>query len=179
VSIDIKFEPNGPAGVVAEGTSIWDAAKRLGFHIPAECEGRGECDTCAVAIIKGAELLSSLTEGERKQLSAERLGGGERLACQCNLERGGEISLRVVPQTERARTADETARDLRQEFSGLSFERKISTLMQLETIAMSQALDTIAERSVSFGKKLFDEVVRQSTNEESRQGNDPRGQTQK
>ena len=73
MSVEIKFEPDGPSGLVAEGTCVLDAAKRLGFHIPADCEGRGECDTCAVKIITGATLLSALTDGERKELSAERL----------------------------------------------------------------------------------------------------------
>ena len=162
MSVEIKFEPDGPSGLVAEGTLILDAAKRLGFHIPAECEGRGECDTCAVKIINGATLLSELTEGERKQLSAERLAGGERLACQCKAERGGELSLRLVAQTERARTAEEKTADLRKEFKELPFERKMSTLIQLETIAMTQALDTIADRSVAFGKKIFDSVLPQT-----------------
>jgi ferredoxin len=159
MSVEIKFEPDGPSGLVAEGISVLDAAKRLGFHIPADCEGRGECDSCAVKIITGATLLSGLTDGERKQLSAERLAGGERLACQCKAERGGELSMRLVVPTERARTADEKTADLRKEFSELPFERKMATLIQLETIAMSQALDTIADRSVAFGKMIFDSVL--------------------
>jgi ferredoxin len=159
MSVEIKFEPDGPSGLVAEGTSVMDAAKRLGFHIPAECEGRGECDTCAVKVITGATLLSDLTEGERQQLSVERLAGGERLACQCKAERGGELSLRLVAQTERARTAQEKTADLKKEFAELPFERKMSTLLQLETMAMTQALDTIADRSVAFGKMIFDSVL--------------------
>lgn len=159
MSVEIRFEPDGPSGSLAEGILVFDAAKRLGVHIPAECEGRGECDTCAVKIISGATLLSDLTDGERKQLSAERLAAGERLACQCKAERGGELSMRLVAQTERARTAEEKTADLKKEFSELPFERKLATLIQLETIAMSQALDTIADRSVAFGKMIFDSVL--------------------
>ena len=159
MSVEIKFEPDGPSGLVAEGTNILDAAKRLGFHIPADCEGRGECDTCAVKIINGTTLLSALTEGERKQLSAERLAGGERLACQCKAEHGGELSLRLVAQTERTRTAEEKTADLKKEFTELPFERKMATLLQLETIAVTEALDTIADRSVTLGKKIFDSVL--------------------
>jgi ferredoxin len=162
MSIEIKFEPDGPSGLVAEGTLVLDAAKRLGFHIPTECEGRGECDTCAVKIINGATLLSQLTEGERKQLSAERLAGGERLACQCKAERGGELSLRLVAQTERARTAEEKTADLKKEFKELPFQRKMSTLIQLETMAMSEAFDTIADRSAALGKMIFDSVLPQT-----------------
>lgn len=155
MSVEIKFEPNGPSGLVAEGTSVLDAARRLGFQIP-DC---GECDaTCAVRIMTGATLLSALTDVERKQLSAERLAAGERLACQCKAERGGKLVIMLVAQTERTRTAEEKTRDLRQEFSELSFDRKIATLMQLETIAVLQAFDKIADASVSLGKKIFDSV---------------------
>jgi 2Fe-2S ferredoxin len=157
MSVEIKFEPDGPSGSVPEGTSVMEAAKRLGLHIPAECEGRAECDTCAVKIITGATFLSDLTDGERKQLSAQRLAAGERLACQCKAERTGEVSLRIT-STQRTRNAEEKTADLRREFSELPFERKVATLVQLEAIAMSQAFDTIADRSVAFGKMIFDSV---------------------
>jgi ferredoxin len=156
MSVEIKFEPNGPSGLVAEGTSVVDAARRLGFQIP-DC---GDCDaTCAVEIIKGAPLLSALTDGERQQLSPERLAGGERLACQCKVERGGELVLKLVAQTERPRTSQEKTRDLKKEFSELPLERKIATLVQLETIAVTEAFDAITDASVSFGKKIFDSVL--------------------
>lgn len=164
MSIEIKFEPDGPGGLIAEGTCIMDAAKRLGFAIPAECEGRGECDTCAIKVIAGEPLLSSVTEGERKQLSAERLGGGERLACQCRADREGELVVRLVAQ--RSQTTEEKTRDLRTEFKELPLERKMATLVQLETIAMTEALDTIADRSVAFGKKLFDSIAHEVKPEE-------------
>jgi ferredoxin len=167
MSVEIKFEPNGPSGLVAEGTSVLDAARRLGFQIP-DC---GECDaTCAVTIITGATLLSALTDGERQQLSAERLARGERLACQCKAERGGELVIMLVAQTERTRTAEEKTRDLRQEFSELPFDRKIATLMQLETIAVTQAFDKIADASVSLGKKIFDSVLTDNPAPENQRG---------
>ena len=169
MSVEIRFEPDGPSGLVAEGTSILDAARRLGFQIP-EC---GECDaTCAVRIITGATLLSALTDTERKQLSSERLAGGERLACQCKIERGGELVLKLVAQTERPRTSQEKTRDLKKEFSELPFERKIATLVQLETIAVTDAFDVITDASVSFGKKIFDSVMPTDpvTEEKQKQG---------
>jgi ferredoxin len=181
MTVEFKFQPDGPSGLIAEGTSVLGAARRLGFQIPADCDGRGECDTCAVSVIKGVTLLSALTEAERRQLSAERLAGGERLACQCNAERGGELVLRLVSPTERSRTAEEKTRDLRKEFSELPLERKIATLIQLETIAMSQALDTIANRSVSIGKKLFDGILtdRGRTNQQHEAPPSPAGPAKK
>ncbi|HEX8844195.1 MAG TPA: 2Fe-2S iron-sulfur cluster-binding protein [Pyrinomonadaceae bacterium] len=156
MSVEIKFEPEGRNGLVAEGTYVWDAAKRLGVRLPAECEGRGECDTCAVIVEEGATLLSSLTEAERARLSPERLAAGERLACQAKVERGGEVSLRQVPATERAETSAEAAKDLRKEFRNLPLKRKISTLVELEAVTMLQTLDAIISVPFTIGEKVMD-----------------------
>ena len=155
MSVEIKFEPDGGSCMVAEGTSVADAARQIGFQIP-DC---GVCDgACAVRIINGAALLSVLTDTEREQLSTERLAAGERLACQCKAERSGELVIRLAAESDRARTAEEKTRDLRQEFTALPFDRKIATLMQLETVAVTEAFDKITEASISLGKKIFDSV---------------------
>lgn len=62
-------------------------------------------------------------------------------------------------ESETSRSAEEKTRDLRQEFSELPFDRKIATLMQLETAAMTEAFDKIANASASLGKKIFDSVM--------------------
>ena len=86
VNVEWKLEDGRRGGIVAEGTYLWDAAKRLGVRLPAECEGRGECDTCAVVVEEGATLLSGLTEAERTRLSPERLAAGERLVRHVGLD---------------------------------------------------------------------------------------------
>lgn len=156
MSVDIRFEPEGRAGVIAEGTYLWDAAKRLGIRLPAECEGRGECDTCAVIVEQGATLLSSLTESERVRLSPERLAAGERLACQTKVEHGGELVLRPVPFTERAETTQETVKELRKEFRELPLEKKLATLVELEAVTMFQALSAIADAPFKVAGKVLD-----------------------
>ena len=156
MSVDIKFEPDGRHGVIAEGTYLWDAAKRLGIRLPAECEGRGECDTCAVVVEAGATLLSSLTQAERERLSPERLAAGERLACQAKVEHGGELVLRPVPVTEREETTEETVSDFRKEFKDLPLERKIATLVELEAVTMFQTLGVIANFPFTVGEKVMD-----------------------
>ena len=172
MSVEIKFEPDGSSGLVAEGTSVVDAARRLGFQIP-EC---GMCDaTCAIRIITGSALLSDLTETERQQLSPARLAAGERLACQCKAERAGELVIKLV--AERTRTAQEKTRDLRQEFSELPFERKIATLMQLETVAVTEAFDKIADASASLGKKIFDSVMADASAKADQPGPAEKGKT--
>jgi len=155
MSVDIKFEHDGRSGIIAEGTYLWDAAKRLGVRLPAECEGRGECDTCAVIIKEGATLLSSLTEAERVHLSPERLAAGERLACQAKVERGGELVLRPVPVTERAETSEETVKDFRKEFKEMPLNRKMATLAELEAVTMFQTFSSIANLPFTIGEKVM------------------------
>jgi ferredoxin len=133
VNLEWKVEGEGRrSGVVAEGAYLWAAVKRIGVRLPAECEGRGECDTCAVVVSEGATLLSGLTDAERKILSPERLAAGERLACQAKIERGGDVVLRPVPATERAETTEEAARDLREEFRRMPLKKKFATLVGIE-----------------------------------------------
>ena len=143
MSVNVKFEPEGRSGIIAEGTYLWDAAKRLGIYLPAECEGRGECDTCAVTVIEGATLLSSLTEAERVRLSPERLATGERLACQTKVEHSGELVLRPVPVTERAETSEEAIKEFRKEFREMPLDKKLATLVELEAVAMMQTLNAV------------------------------------
>ena len=156
MSVDIKFEPEGQGGLVAEGTYLLDAAKRLGVRLPAECKGLGECDTCAVVVETGATLLSSLTESERTRLSPERLAAGERLACQAKVEHGGEVVLRPVPVTERAETSNETAKDLKKEFRELPLKSKVATLVELEGVTLFQAFDAIISVPFTIGEKVMD-----------------------
>jgi ferredoxin len=156
MSVDIKFEPDGHSGIIAEGTYLWDAAKRLGVRLPAECEGRGECDTCAVIVEAGATLLSSLTEAERTRLSPERLAAGERLACQVKVEHAGELTLRPVPVTERAETTEEAVKDFRKEFKEMPLDRKMATLAELEAVTMFQTLSTVMNLPFTIGEKVMD-----------------------
>jgi ferredoxin len=159
MSVNVEFVPDDLHGVVAEGTYLWDAAKRLGLRLPAECEGRGECDTCAVVVREGATLLSGLTEAERTRLSPERLAGGERLACQAKIERAGDLVLEPVAVTVRQETAEEVKQDLRAEFRELPLQQKLVTLVELEAIAATQTFKAIADVPLSFFEKGMDYVV--------------------
>jgi ferredoxin len=159
MSVNVEFTPDGQHGVVAEGSYLWDAAKRLGVRLPAECAGRGECDTCAVIVREGATLLSSLTDAERVRLSPERLAAGERLACQAKVERAGTLVLQPVPQLEREPTTAEVTRDLSREFRDMSFQEKFATLAELEIIAVSQTFRAIGDVSIGILEKGLDSIV--------------------
>jgi ferredoxin len=155
VNVEWSNGAEGHTGLVAEGTFLWDAAKRLGVGLPAECGGRGECDTCAVVVEEGATLLSGLTDAERMQLSPERLAAGERLACQAKAEHAGRIVLRPVPVAEREETTEETARDFRGEFKRMTLKKKLATLVGLEADVAYETLVRAAELPFDiFGKGL-------------------------
>ncbi|HVF50412.1 MAG TPA: 2Fe-2S iron-sulfur cluster-binding protein [Pyrinomonadaceae bacterium] len=156
VKVEWKLEGREHDGIVAEGAYLWDVAKRMGVRLPAECEGRGECDTCAVMVEQGATLLSSLTNAERERLSPERLATGERLACQTKIERAGELTLRPVPFTERQPTEEEAAKDFRKEFREMPLQKKLSTLVELEAVAAWQTLSTIADLPFAAFEKGLD-----------------------
>jgi ferredoxin len=159
MSVNVEFTPEGQHGIVAEGTYLWDAAKRLGVRLPAECEGRGECDTCAVVVREGATLLSSLTNAERERLSPERLAAGERLACQAKVERAGVLVLYPVPQPAREPTTEESKRELSKEFKDLPLQQQLTTLVELEIIAVSQTFRAISDASTSLLERGLDVVV--------------------
>jgi ferredoxin len=159
MSVNVEFVPEGLNGVVAEGTYLWDAAKRLGLRLPTECEGRGECDTCAVIVREGATLLSGLTGAERTRLSPERLAAGERLACQAKVERAGDLILEPVPVTERQETSEEMKQDLRAEFREMPLQQKLTTLIELEAIVAAQTFNAIADVPRSYFDKGLDYIA--------------------
>src|ERR687884_584658 len=102
MSVSITFEPSGINGLVAEGTYLIDAARRMGASLGAGCTaGRGECPACVVSVKAGAELLSTPSAAEEKQLGQEHLDQSLRLACQAKIENHGEVVVMVAarPQT--------------------------------------------------------------------------------
>jgi len=117
MSIPVTFEEDGGSGLVALGTPLWDAAKRLGIRLRAECKGLGQCDGCAVRIVSGSDSLSPATEAELRILGAERLLAGERLACQTTLIKAGEVTAERIPVSNEGvhHTKDMTPPTLKQQ----------------------------------------------------------------
>lgn len=156
MSVNIRFSDREAEGIVAEGTYLWEAAKRMGVRLPAECGGQGQCDTCAVIIEDGMTLLSGLTDAERERLSPERLVTGERLACQTRIEHGGDLVLRLAPATEREPTTEEAVRDLGREFRDMPLNQKVRTLAELEAVTAYETIKAIAEVPSWIGGKVLD-----------------------
>ena len=68
MSVSITFEPSGINGLVAEGTYLIDAARRMGAPLGAGCTaGKGDCPACVVSVKSGAELLSPPSTPRRRR----------------------------------------------------------------------------------------------------------------
>jgi ferredoxin len=136
MSIEITFEPDGLTGLVAEGSNLWDTAKRMGVRLPSECAGRGECDTCALTVYHGASLLSPVTDAERTHLTDARRASGERLACQTQIVGSGEVKVRIAPEVEKA---EENIAKFRRNFGKLELSRKMAFVMELEKALITRS----------------------------------------
>ncbi|HEY6218272.1 MAG TPA: 2Fe-2S iron-sulfur cluster-binding protein [Pyrinomonadaceae bacterium] len=160
MSVSITFEPSGISGVVAQGTYLIDAARRMGAPLGTGCTaGKGECPACLISVKSGAEVLSPPSMAEENQLGDEQLQQSLRLACQVKLENQGDVVVMVAtrPQT-RPSEADSVA-ELQKKFGALPLRKKLATLMQFEAITASETFDAAIEKPLAFGSKAFDSIV--------------------
>ena len=137
MSVSITFEPSGINGLVAEGTYLIDAARRMGAPLGAGCTaGKGECPSCVVSVKAGANLLSAPSLAEEQQLGTDQLDQSLRLACQVKIENHGEVVVMSATRPERP-PAVEDGSELTKRFGALPLGKKLATLMQLEVLTMS------------------------------------------
>ena len=147
MSIEITFEQDGGSGLVASGSSLWEAGRRLGVGLRADCRGRGECDACAVLIIQGSELVSPANESEYKVLGAERVAAGERLACQTTLVKAGKLTARVLPVGESA--GSEKA------LGSLPLKQQVGAFIETEAKAITEAVNMLRGKSNALLEKFL------------------------
>src|SRR4030095_9378730 len=158
MSVSITFEPSGINGVVAQGTYLIDAARRMGAPLGAGCTaGKGECPACVVSVKSGADLVSSPRLVEQKQLGNEQLDQSLRLACQVKIENHGDVVVMAAARPERP--TENTEAELLKKCGGLPLAKKVATLAQFEVITMSEAFDTAIEKPLAFGSKTFDKFM--------------------
>jgi ferredoxin len=163
MSVSITFEPSGISGVVAQGTYLIDAARRMGAPLGVGCtSGKGECPACVVSVKAGADLLSPPSLVEENQLGSEQLDQSFRLACQVKIENHGDVVVMAAARPQNRATDDETEAELRKKFGGLPLTKKMALLMQFETITMSEAFDSAIEKPLAFGSKTFDRFMNRS-----------------
>ena len=78
------------------GTSLLDAARKIGAPEGSACGGVCACSTCHVYVEEGAELLSEAEEDEEDILDkAFDVRLHSRLGCQAKIQRDGLIRVRI------------------------------------------------------------------------------------
>ena len=170
MNVLITFEPSGISGLVAEGTSLLDAARRMGVPLGVGCTGRGDCVDCEVLITAGTALLSTPTEAETSALGVERLAQAHRLACLVIVERTGELVVTATSEKDKATVGDNEQSELLKKFGKLTLNKKIATLLQLEAVTVSEAFDAALEKPLALGARALDALARRakSTREQER-----------
>ena len=104
----VVFTPSGRRGRFERGTTVLEAARRLGVDLDSVCGGRGICGRCQVevdegehakhAITSAASHLSALSDSEIAYAADRGLADGRRLGCIARVE--GDLVVDVPPESQ-------------------------------------------------------------------------------
>ncbi|MCY4049860.1 MAG: 2Fe-2S iron-sulfur cluster-binding protein, partial [Hyphomicrobiales bacterium] len=107
----VVFTPSGKRGHIPAGTSLLDAARRLGVDLDSVCGGRGICGRCQIVLAQGEFAKHSITSSEKnlspfsaveKRYAEKRtLQPGRRLGCSALIQ--GDVVIDVPPESQRYR----------------------------------------------------------------------------
>lgn len=89
----VTFHPYGKSGEIPDGTSILDAAEKLGLQMRHDCGGFATCSTCRVWVVEGVENLTAIDLDEENMLEEAQLAAPFRLSCQAKIQ--GDVIVRV------------------------------------------------------------------------------------
>ena len=96
----VIFVEQGLEVEVPIGTSLLDAAKKIGAPEGDTCGGVCACSTCHVYVDKGGELLEEAEEDEEDILDkAFDVRMESRLGCQAKIKGSGVIELRISKES--------------------------------------------------------------------------------
>ncbi len=104
----VVFTPSGRRGSFAEGTTVLDAARRLGVDLDSVCGGRGICGRCQVEVSEGEHAKLQITSAaghltpvgavERAYAADHGLRAGRRLGCTACV--AGDVVVDVPPESQ-------------------------------------------------------------------------------
>jgi 2Fe-2S ferredoxin len=95
----VRFKGYGEIEVPS-GTSILEAAQKLGAPEGFACGGVCACSTCHVYVKKGAELLSEQEDDEADILDkAFDVRADSRLGCQSKIVKDGEVEVDITRES--------------------------------------------------------------------------------
>ena len=104
----VVFQPAGRQGDVAAGTTLLEAARRLGVEIESICGGHQTCGKCKVLVEEGdfakfglrsqADHLTPPGEREVEYARKRNFADGARLSCACDVT--GDLVIRVPEESQ-------------------------------------------------------------------------------
>jgi uncharacterized 2Fe-2S/4Fe-4S cluster protein (DUF4445 family) len=104
----VVFTPSGRRARVELGTTVLDAARRLGVDLDSTCGGRGICGRCQVTVSAGehakhgivcaAEALTPPTSTELDYAAERGLAAGRRLGCVARVD--ADVVIDVPPESQ-------------------------------------------------------------------------------
>ena len=107
-TVRVVFQPAGRQGDIVAGTTLLEAARRLGVEIESICGGHQTCSKCKVLVEEGdfakfairsaAEHLTPAGEREIEYARKHSFGEGERLSCACQVT--GDLVIRVPEESQ-------------------------------------------------------------------------------
>lgn len=171
--VELRFERENLEGVVAVGTYLLDAAKRLGVHFEDSCIAGSDIHFCSVVISSGAGLLSPETKTETEYFQMHGRRKGERLACQVRIKNPGEVVVmteeKVKEEPKVEAPTDDSNEQYRKEFAEMPLEKKIANLVRLETIAFGETVSFIINSPFKVADKILDVAAEFGFKKEERQ----------
>ena len=104
----VVFTPSGRRGRFEHGTTVLEAARRLGVDLDSVCGGRGICGRCQVEVSEGehtkhgitslASHLTPASEVEARYAADRGLATGRRLGCTADVV--GDLVVDVPPESQ-------------------------------------------------------------------------------
>ncbi|HEU5009920.1 MAG TPA: ASKHA domain-containing protein [Gaiellaceae bacterium] len=104
----VVFTPSGRRGRFEHGTTLLDAARRLGVDLDSVCGGRGICGRCQIEVSEGehakhgitssASHLTPADEVEARYDAERGLPDGRRLGCIASV--AGDLVVDVPPESQ-------------------------------------------------------------------------------
>jgi uncharacterized 2Fe-2S/4Fe-4S cluster protein (DUF4445 family) len=92
VDAEVTFRPSGKQVRVPVGTTILDAARRVGLPVASACAAHGLCGRCGVTVLSGASRVSAETPRETEAKRANRTEAKQRLSCMTTISGDVEIT---------------------------------------------------------------------------------------
>jgi nitrite reductase (NADH) large subunit len=96
---EVTFMPDQRRVVVEKGRTILEIAEKNDLRIESGCR-MGVCGADPIAIVKGMENVSAVTDEERNTLERLGLATNTRMACVCRVQ--GDVSVALKPERPKA-----------------------------------------------------------------------------